>query len=185
MTTHKVEPTNTSIRLIVHGRNIRPPIQCVHKLIMFQNQENHAAAFLAIEHSAISQQQIQEEKGQRGRSGGARGKKPQSRARARHKCCRCCVRQWRCCRDTSHSKVWLSSLLFHHDSLSHRPCRSSTVVNLLDSPVGVHAGFMDPDRREAESHPTNEREISRDLYRVPDSPNPQILPPQVISFAFV
>ncbi|KAG6368566.1 hypothetical protein INS49_002779 [Diaporthe citri] len=54
--------------------------------------------------------------------------------------------------------------------------RSSTVINLTDSPVGSHTGVMNPDLRETQSHPTNEREISKDLYRVPDSPDPHILP---------
>lgn len=38
---------------------------------------------------------------------------------------------------------------------------------------------MNPDLHEAQSHLTNEREISKDLYRVPDSPDPRILGPQV------
>lgn len=38
---------------------------------------------------------------------------------------------------------------------------------------------MNPDLREAQWHPTNEREIRKDLYRVPDSPDPHILRPQV------
>lgn len=55
------------------------------------------------------------------------------------------------------------------------PCRSRTFINLTDSPVDTHTGVM----HEAQSHPTNEREISKDLYRVPDSPDPRIMPPQV------
>lgn len=73
------------------------------------------------------------------------------------------------------SRLYSSTMLF----VSHRPCRSSTVINLTDSPIGSHTGFMHPDLHETESHPTNEREISKDLYRVPDSPDPRILPPKV------
>lgn len=46
---------NYSTDSVRYGNKIPSPVKYVLKLIIFKNQENHAAAFLALEHSAISQ----------------------------------------------------------------------------------------------------------------------------------
>ncbi|KAG8158358.1 hypothetical protein KVR01_012119 [Diaporthe batatas] len=56
--------------------------------------------------------------------------------------------------------------------------RSSTFINLTDSPLAVQTDVVNHDSSEAQIQPAMGFRIIEDPYRVPDSPGPRVLPPQ-------